>query len=369
MKSSTVFLCNSLSNGGGERVFYELYKLFSSKGLFVTITQGEFEEQTLEDIVTLNSGKKRKNKFLIFFSFLKLILSIRPKIVHSHIHLANVFNVLSQVISKHESQVVIHGFLHPYLKSSNLFKRLYGKFLVFIYRIADKVIVVSKGMQEEMKTLKINSEVCYSFAKNVHFKYDDFKIITSNIENKTFKVLFMGRLHRLKRVSDIIRAVSLFDNVILDIVGAGNELENLKLLVNKLGLQERVNFLGFHKDTVRFLKDSNCLISASEYETFGLSIIEGLYSKLPVISSNCDSGPREIFSVDVDNGGGVIKKENFGMLYDVGDIEQLSECIHKVMASYSFYKPNDATLSKLEHKFSKEYFYNFYSNLIFNSDV
>ena len=58
---------------------------------------------------------------------------------------------------------------------------------------------------------------------------------------------------------------------------------------------KQVYLLGYKKNPYSLLAKSKLFISSSLWEDPGHALIEAAYLKIPIIASNCPSGPREIF--------------------------------------------------------------------------
>ncbi|MCJ8347950.1 glycosyltransferase [Moritella sp.] len=365
--SRDVFVCNSFSDGGGEKVFSLLYSDLKKKAIFVSLFDSfTFIKKTNRIIVLERGVKKNKiiNVFFMFFFYFNLIKKSNPQRVISHLHLSNVFNVIGSFYFNYDSHVVIHGFLSYYTKSPNVFKRLYGELLIFLYKKSTSVIVVSDGLVKEMSSYGINSTLIYNpvtTTKKNSLIGDDLNF---DFKKDSFNFIVIARLVSLKRIDDILTAISYVEKVNLYVVGSGNESDFLKKRTQELCINDRVFFLGFVRDISSHLLKFDCLVSASEIETFGLTILESLLSGIPVISSNCDSGPRDLFKSKLINGSGIVRVPGKGMLYDVGDVEQLKVCIHEMINNKSNYKPLECDNVLMQKKFSTSKFISAYSSYL-----
>ena len=61
-----------------------------------------------------------------------------------------------------------------------------------------------------------------------------------------------------------------------------------------MGLEKNIHFTGFNSNPYKFIKNSTIYVGTSLYEGFGMTLIEGMSLGLPIISTDCISGPREI---------------------------------------------------------------------------
>jgi len=107
--------------------------------------------------------------------------------------------------------------------------------------------------------------------------------------------LFLGRLEPSKGVAWLLRSFSLMSNeVILNIAGSGADEPHLRDLACELGLERRVNFLGWVSNDrrLRLLREATALVVPSTWhETFGLVVIEAAAQGCAVIASDAGELP------------------------------------------------------------------------------
>ncbi|MEM3871982.1 MAG: glycosyltransferase, partial [Nitrososphaeria archaeon] len=77
-----------------------------------------------------------------------------------------------------------------------------------------------------------------------------------------------------------------FPNVELWLVGDGPLKPQIEIMVKDKNLTEKVKFLGIRSDIPGILACSDIFVLASSYEGFGLSVIEAMASKKPVVATN-----------------------------------------------------------------------------------
>lgn len=105
----------------------------------------------------------------------------------------------------------------------------------------------------------------------------------------------VGSLSTQKGFDVAIKAVGLLGDLIdkYTIVGEGAELNNLSELVKTLGMEDKVNFVGWSDDIQGYLYGADIQLIPSVWEGFGLVAVEGMSTGLPIIASDVD-GLREV---------------------------------------------------------------------------
>ncbi len=104
-------------------------------------------------------------------------------------------------------------------------------------------------------------------------------------------LIFLGNLARGKRLDLVFRAIKLLSkervDFVLWLVGEGPERQNLEELAKKLGISEIVHFKGFTQkpEIPRLLGEADCFLFPSEYDVWGLAVVEAMAAGLPCMSS------------------------------------------------------------------------------------
>ncbi|MBL4761335.1 MAG: glycosyltransferase [Gammaproteobacteria bacterium] len=129
-------------------------------------------------------------------------------------------------------------------------------------------------------------------------------------------ISYIGRLTELKRVSDIITALTYCsENVRLQIIGDGPKKAELVSLIEKLNLSDRVTMMGYREDRLELLNNSSILVLASTSEGTSRSAMEAMALGKLVIASDIP-GNRIL----IDHG-------ETGLLFPVSDAHALARCI------------------------------------------
>ncbi len=139
------------------------------------------------------------------------------------------------------------------------------------------------------------------------------------------KVIFgLGRLHVNKAWDVLIKSFSKIKdkNTYLWIGGNGPEEEYLKSVAKSENVENRVKFLGWvtQNEIGKFFKAVDFYVVPSRHEPFGSIILEGWAYQVPMVSSKSQGG---VFLVD---------NEKNGLLYEIDDVEELTEKIDLLMS-------------------------------------
>ena len=112
----------------------------------------------------------------------------------------------------------------------------------------------------------------------------------------------------------------------LIVAGDGEMLEELKQLSHKLGIADRVHWLGLLPDPVSVLQASDIFLLATVGEAFGLALAEAMACGVPVVASRAGAIPE------------VIKDGETGLLVDPMDPVALADGIEKLGRNHALRK-------------------------------
>ncbi len=132
-------------------------------------------------------------------------------------------------------------------------------------------------------------------------------------------IIAIGRLVAQKDHATLIRAVAAMGGTVgcrLVILGSGPERSALRALAGNLGLGERVHLAGYQANPYAYLAQSDLFVLSSRHEGMPNALLEALACGLPVVSTDCPSGPREILADGA-----------FGELVPVGDVAALAQAM------------------------------------------
>ncbi len=210
-------------------------------------------------------------------------------------------------------------------------KQLIFVLMKFLYKKADSVIGISKKLSKDLsKHIKKKCITIY----NPAFDLSIFRSSKTKVSLKKNKNTFLtiGRLENQKDIMTILRAFKLLVkniNARLIIIGYGSELKNLRNFINENKLKNHIIILTKVKNPFPYYKLANTFILSSKFEGFGNVLVEAAMFKINIISSNCNSGPKEILY----NG-------RYGQLFNIGDHVKLSKQMYRSLKNQKIYDKN-----------------------------
>jgi len=279
--------------------------------------------------------KKVSTSIFVLNRLVKKIISqnYSKNIFISGIHYANIASIISLRSIKNLKLIVVERTDIQELKIHYSLKKRIKNILIYFllkifYKKADLVIANSLRAKNDLQRIcktKVEKITPPSF-----LGYE--KIKKNKKKNKIFKILNVGRLSWEKDIYTMVKAINEIKekNIILQVLGTGNEKDDIKRFIKKYKLQNRIFLLGHKKNPRDYYLESDLFIHASLFEGFPNSIVEAINFNLPVICSDCKGGTREIIL----NGKG-------GDLFNVGDYKNLSKKI------ISFYQNPNKLKKKL----------------------
>jgi N-acetylgalactosamine-N,N'-diacetylbacillosaminyl-diphospho-undecaprenol 4-alpha-N-acetylgalactosaminyltransferase len=344
-----LFLVISMNKGGAERVVSILLKHLEANPN-ATIHLVMMEDGIAYDLpstikpIILYKGEKSGLRKLFELPFIawkvsKIVKKHEVDTIVSFLYRPNYINILTKLFGyKGRSIINIRSTTSRYL-NEGLLGKINLLLIKSLFNKADLIISNSDGVKKDLNSLinittkhiSIPNPIDLAKVKNLTLK-PEVKKLEENIEY----IISVGRLIPLKRNRDLLLAFSKIyqelSSVKLLFLGDGVLLEELKSYSESLGIKDKVVFLGNVDNPFYFLKKSKLFVMTSEIEGFPNVLIEAMACGLPVISSNCKSGPSEI-----------LEDNKYGILFEVGDTDILSENILKVMKD-----------KKLQHYLAKQ---------------
>ncbi|WP_346889634.1 glycosyltransferase [Clostridium sp. UBA1056] len=251
------------------------------------------------------------------------IISIEgnPELIHIH-------SAIDAGIAYSKSKMTIPYVIteHSTKYARNILNNTQKKYLKDVFSNAKVVMAVGVGLKREIS--KYISEEKIRVIANPVIINDSSTTIDKN--KKKFRFFSLGLLTNKKGMDALIEAYnSNRDNlkdVELYIGGNGEEFTKLQQLIHKYNLEKDIILLGsLNREEVAYhMKNCDCFILASRFETFGIVFVEAMYYGKPVIGTKT-GGPDSFVN------------DECGILVEIDNVEQIGESMIRMVSSYSNY--------------------------------
>jgi glycosyltransferase involved in cell wall biosynthesis len=294
MKKKILIFLPNFQFGGGEKISLDLAKEFKNNNIEVIFVVQEQKGEFSEEIMNFFQVKTLTKSYLTcFIKLLYILFFNRYDALISNYFPLNVISCFAGFITFTKVIAVEHSppSLTPFI---NLNK--YKFFTFLFYNLSHKIICVSNGVKLDI----LNN--CYILKKKFLTIYNPipdhgYRIKKNN--NDIFKIITVGRLKHQKNHFLLIDAINLLDpkiknNIHVEIIGDGELKNDLLEYIKKLKLFKNIKLIGFKKNPMEYVAQSNLFVLSSNYEGLPTVLIEALYTGIDIISTNCPYGPSEI---------------------------------------------------------------------------
>lgn len=247
------------------------------------------------------------------FKLIKNIKKEKYDIVHAHLFPSNYYAAIASLFCKQSKFVFTEHSVTNKRRKYKIFKIIER----IIYRQFNGIIACSENVKSSLeKWIGKNIDI-YTINNGV-------KEIEAINSNKDYDLITIASLRsNVKGVDILLKELSYikdyFNNAI--IIGDGLEKDNLLILRNDLGLDNKVSFLGIRDDIGIMLSKSKIFIMPSRNEGFPLALLEAMSAKSAIIASNVSDIPK------------IIRNNENGVLIDISKTGELSESIKCLLKS------------------------------------
>ncbi len=192
------------------------------------------------------------------------------------------------------------------------------------FRQAKVVIAVSERIKKELLEIGVPPERIEVILNGVdlqEFSFGSAERSQLDLPEEVTLALFVGDIRTpRKNLDTVLHALVEVPELHLAVVGA-TERSPYPQLAEKLGLGDRVHFLGYRRDVSEIMKAVDLFVFPSRYEPFGMVVSEAMAAGLPVITAST-TGAAEIVTPEC----GIV-------LSDSEDTHGLAEALSKLASS------------------------------------
>jgi len=334
----------ALVAGGAEKVMLLLAESFIARDievdLVVTTSRGELRDRVPSGVRIVSLGASRIALSLLPLS--KYMLRERPVVILSAMTPANCIAQLARLLSRCKSRlyVVEHTNINRYASEvSSIEIKVLMRLVRWLYKQTDGVIAVSHGAAKSLSKATKMAET------SIHVIYNP--VISAEMFEKANKpkelalpgsttlplIVTAGRLSEAKDHQTLIEAFVLLQQKLraqLCILGEGPNRKQLEKLILDNGLEKNVFLVGYVENPYPYFNDADVFVLSSTREGLPTVLIEALAMKLPVVSTDCPSGPREVLN----NG-------DYGALVPVGKPAEMANAILAILEGRSNFAEPD----------------------------
>lgn len=337
IKKKIAIYLPSLNGGGAERAMLNLAHGMVESGYSVDLVLAQAEGPYLNDAINRNGvcivDLKASRVLLSLPALVRYLRREQPKVLISTLDYANVVALWARRLAHTPIPVLVNEQNTISLSAHNSVRRrerMVPYLIKRFYPWADYIVGNSQGVADDL------SEVTGLHRDRIKMLYNP--IVTPELEKKAkafvnhpwFEadqppvLLAVGRLTKQKDFPTLIRALAVVRQTLpvrLIILGEGSDREDLEKLVNQLDLEKDVAMPGFVENPYAYMSRASLYVLSSRWEGLPTVLIEALYCGLPVIATDCPSGPKEILA-----------DGKYGLLVPVGDVAALARAIEAGLA-------------------------------------
>jgi len=331
-----LFVISSLGGGGAERVLVNIINSLDKEkykiSLVVFRKKGPYLKIVAPHINIIDLQKPNKwGLYNLTFKLRRVINKVKPDGLISFSSYPNLVSILAMRFSDVKCKLIINErtYFHDTFFSRRL-NPLTKAVISYLYNKAHCIIAVSKRLEQKlirvlgMSPNRVKTIYNPVDINNINILQDEsVKHRFFEIDKRKFVIVSAGRLTQDKRHDILLRAFYIARkelNVYLIILGEGELLDNLQKTALRMGVADHVDFIGFQNNPYKWMSRADLFVHSSEREGLPNAILEAMACGVPVVSTDCVSGPGEIITSGVD-----------GVLTPVNNPEALADAITKVL--------------------------------------
>jgi len=327
MSNKNLIIClHPYSNKGGatNKIIQLLNKIDNERFKIVYVYLKKNAKLKLNSNIKIIKLKNQRTLFSFFE--IKKILSFfdkkkfRKKIFISNQNYSNILAFFLLKDLKNYKSILIErnhlDELYYYESLKDFFKKFFIKVLMKLtYKYSYKLIGNTKKLSKDLSSFV--SKKVHTIYSPTNFKQliqmsKDYKPRDVLSDKSKIRLLSVSRFTKRKDLITLLKAFNIINrnhqNIELILIGYGSDLNRIKEYILRHNLKDKIFLISYKDNPYPYFLISDLYIMPSLYEGCPNSIIEATALNLPVISSNCNTGPSEILLNG--KGGFIFKKKN-----------------------------------------------------------
>jgi glycosyltransferase involved in cell wall biosynthesis len=335
----------SLRQGGAEVVMVTLAREIAERGFHVDLIAATLEGPHLAEVPpSVRVVDLKASRVLASLPGLtRYLRTERPEALLSVMNHANIVALWARLLAGVPTRVVVseHNTLSSSThRSSSLQDRMMPWLIRCFYPWAEGIIAVSRGVAEDLAVAAHLPRQRIHVIYNPIVRPELIERAEAPLDHPWFEPgqppVFIG-IGRLREQKDFPTLIKAFAQVRRErpcrllIFGEGPDRPEIEALVRRLGLENDIALPGYDTNPYAYLRCAAAFVLSSRWEGLPTVLIEALVCGVPVISTDCPSGPREILE------GG-----RYGQLVPVGDAPALAHAMASALAGSADRPPRES---------------------------
>jgi glycosyltransferase involved in cell wall biosynthesis len=331
-------IINDLSGGGAEKAVVLLSGYAAAQGVETRIytlqsSKDSYElDPRIERVTLASSGTSRGVGRILSLplqaaDLARELRKWKPDVCVSVLPRSNIAHVMTRWFGNRQPVLITEQVSsRDAYPSESLKDRLMRSLIARFYPQADQVFPSSEGVKEGLTRFGVDRDQMQVVYNPVSLSEIDQAASAAPPDANTGSIptiITVGRLAYQKDHHTLLRAFALARSRLdarLVLVGQGPLRDELTALARELGISDRVIFAGWQQNPFAWMANADLFVLSSRFEGFGNVVIEAMACGLPVVSTDCPSGPGEILA------GG-----DAGILVPVGDAQALADAMCAVL--------------------------------------
>lgn len=319
MTVKIIHVITTICRGGAETQLLTLVREQVKQGKTVSVIylkgepelQVEFEKAGAEVISTFAN-------MMILRQIIRIVsfTPVEGHILHAHLPRAEIVSAIAKkcnslIVSKHNAEQF-------FPKSPRFISKILAK---IVNARANKTIYISRAVRDFLKS--IGEDCIDSKASVVYYGFSTSQNVVQRVKNTDLNCTIgtIARLAKQKSLHTLLEAFAeirkLEPQADLVIVGRGPERDNLIQKASELNIGDVTSWIPFSSNVYIELSKFDFFVLTSNYEGFGLVLLEAMQAGVPIVASRNSAIPE-------------VLGENYPFMFETGNVKELLNTIKEI---------------------------------------